>query len=260
MIKLVKEQIKKAFNLIMIWVAIAVVFGFLYYFLPGELINGRTGESINNILEAIYFSFVTILTIGYGDITAQGFIRILTAIEGLIGWVLFGLIVYKVVSVKEDIILKEIHNLSNEQYLSRVRNSLFISNTNLMRFIKSVQSRKISKDAVIYELEIISTTLRLNIEDATRFLCRSKNSVASEIDEENLLLLINNINMCILNFIDALQVLPKNHKNSVIYNNIKKIIESGESVYNSCNISLKGKKFDELKIAYTKLKEFVKEK
>jgi potassium channel LctB len=126
MIKSAKEQFKRTFKLISIWVLVAVIFGFLYYSLPGELVNGRTGEPITNIFDFIYFSFVTILTIGYGDIAPHGFIRLLTAIEGLIGWLLFGIIVYKVVSVKEDIILKEIHNLSNEQYLSRVRNFLFI--------------------------------------------------------------------------------------------------------------------------------------
>jgi len=87
---------------------------------------------------------------------------------------LFGIIIYKVVSVKEDMILKEIHNLSNEQYLSRIRNFLFISNTNLVRFIKNVQSGKIAKDSTVYELSIISTTLRSNVEDAGRFFCLSE--------------------------------------------------------------------------------------
>ena len=103
------------------------------------------------------------LTVGLGGgsvggATAVGFIRVLTAIEGLMGWILFGLIVYRVVSVKEDAILKEIHKLSNDQYLSRIRNFLFISNTNLVRFVKEVQLRKIAKDSVIYELSVVAGT------------------------------------------------------------------------------------------------------
>lgn len=252
-----REQLKKTINLILVWVLIAVVFGLLYYFLPGELINSRTGNPVTNIFDFIYFSFVTILTTGYGDIAAIGFIRALTAIEGLIGWILFGLIVYRVVSVKEDIILKEIHKLSNDQYLSRIRNFLFISNTNLVRFIKEVQSKKIAKNAVIYELSVISTTLKSNVGDAARFLLMNKDSVTGELDEEETLLLINAVNLCMANFINALMILPKYPRENVLYENIFRIVESGKKMYNYYNIHMKNKiRIENLKMLYTKLEDF----
>ncbi len=251
-----REQLKKTISLVLIWILIAVAFGFLYYLLPGELINSRTGEPISKILEFIYFSFVTILTIGYGDISAVGFIRSLTAIEGLIGWVLFGLIVYKVVSVKEDVILREIHKLSNDQYLSRIRNFLFISNTNLVRFVKEVQSKKIAKDSVIYELSVISTTLKSNVEDTTRFLLMNEDSVTGELDDEEIFLLINAVNLCIANFVNALVILPKHPKDYVLYENIFRIVESGKKMYNYYNIHLKNQRIEDLKMLYTKLENF----
>lgn len=255
MIKSAKEQFYRAFRLILLWIIIAVAFGFLYYFLPGELINSRTGESVTGMLDFIYFSFVTILTIGYGDISAVGFIRSLTAIEGLIGWILFGLIVYKVVSVKEDVILKEIHKLSNDQYLSRIRNFLFISNTNLVRFTKEVQSKKITRDAVIYELGVISTTLKSNIEDAARFLLLNKDSVTGEFEEEEILPLINGINLCMANFVNALMALPKHPKDSVLQENILRIVESGKKMHDYYSVNIKNKKIEDLKMLYTRLEE-----
>lgn len=259
MIKIGKEQFKRALNLILIWVLVAVVFGIFYYLLPGEL-TSQNGQPITNLFDAIYFSFVTMLTIGYGDIVPHGLIRVLTAIEGLIGWVLFGVIVYKIVSVKEDVILKEIHNLSNEQYLSRIKNFLFISNTNLVRFIKEVQSKKFRKDAAIYELGIISTTLRSNIEDASRFLCRKKkNGVESDLEEEDLLILVKSIKICIANFVNALKVLPKDSLDDpVIRDNKLKIIEFGDNIYTVCNISPNSSRLDDLKLAYTKLEDLDK--
>jgi hypothetical protein len=252
-----REQLKKTVNLILVWVLIAVAFGFLYYILPGRLINSGTGEPVTNILEYIYFSFITILTTGYGDITATGFIRVLTAIEGLVGWILFGLIVYRVVSVKEDVILREIHKLSNDQYLSRIRNFLFISNTNLVRFIKEVQSRKRAKDSMVYELSVISTTLKSNIEDTSRFLLMNKDSVTGELDEEEILLLVNGVNLCIANFINALILLPKNTKDHIIYENVSRIVESGEKLYNYYNVQMKSKRrIEDLKTLYTKLEGF----
>jgi hypothetical protein len=258
MIKSTKEQFKRTFNLVMIWILIGVAFGFLYHFLPGELINTRTGEPIHNLLDAIYFSFVTILTTGYGDITANGFIRVLTAVEGLLGWILFGIIVYRVVSVKEDLILKEIHNLSNDQYLSRIRNFLFISNTNLTRFIKEIHSKKRPKDSAIYELSVISTTLRSNIEDATRFLAMNKGSVSMELEKEEILLLVNAVNLCIANFITSILILPKHEKDQILADNIIKIIESAKNIYNTCSSDIKDKKIDDLKALYTKLEEMEK--
>jgi hypothetical protein len=251
-----KEQLKKTINLVLVWILIAVAFGFLYYFLPGQLINGRTGEPVSSLLDFIYFSFVTILTIGYGDISAVGFIRVLTAVEGLIGWVLFGLIVYKVVSVKEDVILKEIHKLSNDQYLSRIRNFLFISNTNLVRFVKEVQSKKIAKDSVIYELSVISTTLKSNIEDTTRFLLMNESSVTGEMDHEEVILLINAVNLCMANFLNSLIILPKHPRDYVLHENIFRIVESAKKMYNFYNIHIKSKKIEDLKMLYTKLEEF----
>ena len=251
-----REQFRKTIGLVGIWVLIAVAFGFLYYLLPGKLINSGNGQPVTNILDFIYFSFVTILTTGYGDITAVGFIRVLTAIEGLIGWILFGLIVYRVVSVKEDAILKEIHKLSNDQYLSRIRNFLFISNTNLVRFVKEVQLRKIAKDSVIYELSVISTTLKSNVDDTTRFLLMNESSINLGLEEEETLLLMNAVNLCMANFLNALMLIPKHPKDYVLYDNIFKIVESGKKMYNYYNVHSKNKKIEDLKMLYTKLEEF----
>jgi potassium channel LctB len=254
-----REQLKKTINLVLVWVLIAIAFGFLYYILPGQLINSQTGAPVTNILEFIYFSFITILTTGYGDITAVGFIRVLTAIEGLIGWVLFGLIVYRVVSVKEDVILREIHKLSNDQYLSRIRNFLFISNTNLVRFIKESQSKKITKDSVIYELGVISTTLKSNVEDTSRFLIMNEDSVTGELENEEILLLINAVNLCMANLINALTMIPKNTKDHVIYDNIFSIVESAKKIYNYYNVHMKAKiRIENLKMLYSRLENLGK--
>ena len=164
---------------------------------------------------------------------------------------------YKVVSVKEDVILREIHKLSNDQYLSRIRNFLFISNTNLVRFFKDVQSKKMPKDSIIYELSVISTTLKSNINDTARFLLMNKDSVTGEMEEEEILLLINGVNLCIANFVNALAILPKHERDYVLYENIFRIVESGKKMYNYYNIHMKSKKrIEDLKMLYTKLEDF----
>ncbi len=249
-----KEQTKRTSQLIFIWVLIGIAFGLLYHFLPGSLINESTGEEVNNLLSEIYFSFITILTIGYGDIAPMGLIRILTIIEGLIGWVLFGIIVYQVVSVKQEIILQELHNLSNEQYSSRIKNFLFISNTNLTRFIKEINSKKRTKEENEYELSIISTTLSANIEDASKFLFMNKELIKKEMNQEKLSFLTNAINICSINFIEALKLILNGKTNSIILENINKIISNSEKIYENFK-ELKNKDLEQLKRITKELKE-----
>ena len=255
----VRDTFSRISNLLLIWVGIAIGFGVIFFLIQGSLINSRTGEVVTNLGEAVYFSFISISTIGYGDIYPLGFARFLTAFEGLLGWILFGIIVYRVVSVKQDFILKEIHNLSNDQYLNRIRNSLFISNTNIVRFIKDVNSKKISKSSSGYELSIISTTLSSNIDDAKRFLCKSKSAIFGETREEEVFLLVKIINLCIANMINSINALPKDafEKNPLLYDNVLKIVESGKGIYNYVNIRVESKRIDELKRLYTQLEDFV---
>jgi hypothetical protein len=140
--------------------------------------------------------------------------------------------------------------------LSRIRNFLFISNTNLVRFTKEAQTRKIAKDSVIYELGVISTTLKSNVEDTTKFLLMNEGSVTGELEDEEILLLISAVNLCIANFINALRIIPKNTKDHTVSENIFSIVESGKKMYNYYNVHMKTKvRIENLKTLYTKLEE-----
>jgi voltage-gated potassium channel len=87
---------------------IAFAFGYIYYLvefiLPGTIsFAGRT-VSVHNfthfLSEMLYFSFVTLLTIGYGDITAvfdTG--QTIVVLEGMIGQFYIAILVARIVSV-----------------------------------------------------------------------------------------------------------------------------------------------------------------
>jgi hypothetical protein len=54
-------------------------------------IGNRTGTL--SFTEALYFSTITLTTLGYGDITPHGYFRALSAIESILGFIFLGLLV-----------------------------------------------------------------------------------------------------------------------------------------------------------------------
>lgn len=82
------------YALLIIYSIVIIGFGMIYFFLSfGGVILVEYGELrqvnvLGSIIHSIYFSGVTILTIGYGDITPIGIGRFIALIEALIGYVL----------------------------------------------------------------------------------------------------------------------------------------------------------------------------
>jgi hypothetical protein len=69
------------------------LFAFGYYFLikynsMGSLIMFDSGETIHNIMDCVYYSFITYTTLGFGDLIPIGSLRLLTGLESLTGLVL----------------------------------------------------------------------------------------------------------------------------------------------------------------------------
>lgn len=87
---------------------VAFLFGYIYavieYFLPGSLtINGHMFSDLPTVhlfSEMLYFSFVTLLTIGYGDIVAVRQLgQTAAVIEGIAGQFYIAILVARIVSV-----------------------------------------------------------------------------------------------------------------------------------------------------------------
>ena len=67
------------------------LFAFGYFFtlqfpVMGGLVGELSGHGI--LLDCAYLSFVTFTTLGYGEIVAQGYLRYLTGVEALTGFIL----------------------------------------------------------------------------------------------------------------------------------------------------------------------------
>lgn len=90
---------------ILIFAMAVIGFGLLYYLLTqyGHGI-GRDNEILDNatFLTGIYFSIVTISSLGYGDMHPMGISKVLACLEVLFGLVMIGVMIAKVTSYRVE--------------------------------------------------------------------------------------------------------------------------------------------------------------
>ncbi len=119
-------------GLLLTWLLINIVCGLIYWavsFAPGHGLREQgqpLGHGGAELLEALYFSFVTGLSIGFGDIVPVGAVRILAVLQGGACLLIFGVIISRLVSGRQEELTEEIHRIAFEDRLGRVRTNLHL--------------------------------------------------------------------------------------------------------------------------------------
>jgi hypothetical protein len=121
-----------------IWIEIVLGCGLVYWLLawtsPQFALMSTAGpvaRGVGGLLQALYFSAVTATSVGYGDIVPTGAARVLAVAEGIAGLILFGCVVSKFVSRRQEQLIGEIHRIAFEDRLGRVRTNLLLVRTEL---------------------------------------------------------------------------------------------------------------------------------
>lgn len=101
-----KKQFQLVVKLLFGLTALIFLFSGAYFFLSQCASIEKNGIYLDQIpaeyLESLYYSVVTITTLGYGDFTPLGHSRLLSSVEALIGLLFVGFAISQVVSVKQD--------------------------------------------------------------------------------------------------------------------------------------------------------------
>jgi len=119
-------------TLLWTWLSINLVCGVVYWlvsFIPGHGLREPAqpmGHGAAALLESVYFSFVTGLSIGFGDIVPVGAVRVLAVLQGGVCLLVFGAIISKLVSGRQEELTEEIHHIAFEDRLGRVRTNLHL--------------------------------------------------------------------------------------------------------------------------------------
>jgi hypothetical protein len=131
-------QQRSTLQLFMIWIGTILLSGSCFWL--GALIGkhglvegGRPlGADLNGFVSALYFSFVTATSIGYGDIVPVGAGRMIAVAEAITALLIFGAVVAKFVSHRQEELVSEIHRLTFEERLDRIESNLHMVISDLL--------------------------------------------------------------------------------------------------------------------------------
>lgn len=108
---------------------VIILFSIAYYILAfsnnGLVFSHETSAQVS-FLNCVYFSVVTISSLGYGDMRPQGLSKILSCLEVLMGLGFLGLMVAKIASLKQDYQLRRVYSFMTKQFLDDFYESLNI--------------------------------------------------------------------------------------------------------------------------------------
>ncbi len=139
-------------RIFLLWTSVVAGFGFVYRFLSTDihyLYYVHQGLPVHDVVDSIYFSFITATSTGFGDIIPFGYFKIIAIFEVIFGLVLLAFVTSKLVSIKQNVILNEVYEISFHEKINRVRSSLLLFRQNVGRVIdrvedKSIRSREVS--------------------------------------------------------------------------------------------------------------------
>jgi hypothetical protein len=117
-------------DLVLLWFGTIAGCAVIYWIISSTSMGGlREGDhqiagGPRGLLTALYFSFVTATSVGFGDVVPLGAVRALAIVEAVLGLLVFGAVVSKLVSRRQEQIINEIHVIAFEDRLERVQTDL----------------------------------------------------------------------------------------------------------------------------------------
>ncbi len=149
-------------GLFLIWIEIVGVCGVIYWglaWLPAHALQSNAGAvrpDAPGLLSAVYFSAVTATSVGYGDIVPLGAARLLAIGESVAGLVIFGCLISKFVSRRQEELIGEIHRIAFEERLGRVRTNLHLVRTEVQATVRLCEGQEMAPPAAVARIESIA--------------------------------------------------------------------------------------------------------
>jgi potassium channel LctB len=222
-------------RLIAIWLGMILVFGLIYWAAGiGMGMGLQAGSSavkadLQGLVTAIYFSFVTALSIGYGDVVPLGVFRIVAIIEGAAGLLIFGCVISKLVSRRQEELTEEIHRTTFEDRLDRVRTNLHLVFSDLGSVQQLQVEQGVLPELVMRRLESTVRVFRGELQAVHDLLYRCQIMP----DEETMDSLLANLIICLQGLAEVNGSLP-NGRSAALVAGLRSISSLANEICGEC--------------------------
>jgi hypothetical protein len=125
----------------------------------------QEGAKVNDITNAVYYSFITATSTGYGDIVPRGMIiRTMAISEVIIGLLMLALVTSKMVSIKQEKLLEQLFQLSFSEKMTRIVSSFNLFCNEIDNLLYSLESEEVDRKKM-FTLSLLVTSLHNNVMD-----------------------------------------------------------------------------------------------
>ncbi len=225
-------------NIMIVWIIIIIFFGIAYFFFENNssfLLNVMEGTKTSNLRDAIYFSFVAATTTGFGDIVPFGYFKVIAVFEVVFGLLLLAIVTSKLISIKQDIILSELYEISSKERINRIRSSLLLFRQGVEKMITKIEGNSIQKREIANLYSHISS-LEETLSEILNLIANTRKShFIRRMDSINAELVFNSINTSLeklrelLDLLEQKKVYWKSEINLLV---LKKCIMVNENLFN----------------------------
>ncbi len=234
------------YQILLTWFFLIFLLGVIYYLFLGKLganlVSTITGEPIAKLTDAIYFSFITATSTGFGDIIPLGFFKIIAVLEVTLGLLLLAVVTSKLVSIKQDIILEELYEMSFTEKINRLRSSLLLFRQHASRIATHVEAGTVDKRE-IYDLYVYIHSMETVLEEMLPMVNPEEKHVFSKvIDPVDTELLVNSILQSFERLLELVTALSKSNlqwRRPVTIATIKRCVSLNRQLFSKVIVSQK---------------------
>lgn len=220
-----------------LWIWMIVIFGFIYWGAAFTIGHGlRAGDGmvegdLPGFLTAVYFSFVTALSIGYGDVVPEGIFRLLAIVEGAAGLILFGSVISKLVSRRQEELTGEIHRITNEDRLDRVRTNLHLVLSDLQAIVTKCADPDTPPERIHTRLESTTAVFAGELQTVHDLLYRPQQAPA----EEELEVILASLAANLRELTDCLACLdPAHPRSAMLTSSLRQVATRAAEICGEC--------------------------
>jgi hypothetical protein len=230
------------FQIFVLWNLGIILFGLTYFVAAGDnayLYSPYRQQKITNLLDHVYFSFITATSTGSGEIVPIGLFKFLTIIEVVFGLLLLAIVTSKIVSIKQDAILSEVYEMSFNEKMYRFRSSLLLFRQNLGRTVTKIEDGSIRRRE-ISDLYTHFSALEDILHEILSQLEKQEHDFAKSMDPLNTQLIFISINQSfekVNELIDLMHEKKLEWKRDIAIQLLRRCININHSLFGNLNSS-----------------------